>query len=92
MLLLPLLLLLLPQVWEGSLEQLQAYCAIDQPDDTERPWDLVYRYPGTKQGFESTAKYLKPMMGDVREGTPRGSYFRHLVVRCRGRRLFLRAV
>lgn len=51
----------------------------------------VCRYPGNKVGYESTAKYLKPMMGDVREGTPRGSYKLNLVVRCRGRRLFLRA-
>lgn len=54
-------------------------------------WLHVCRYPGNKVGYELTAKYLKPMMGDVREGTPRGSYKLNLVVRCRGRRLFLRA-
>lgn len=80
------------QVFEGTLDELQNYCAVHKPDDAERTWDLVYKYPGTKEGFTQTAKYLKPMMGDVREGTPRGSYKMNLVVRCRGRRLFLRAV
>jgi hypothetical protein len=83
------------EVWTGSLDELQSYCDVTLPDDTaEHPGDMVYKYPRgppLKPGFEETAKYLKPMMGDVREGTPRGSYKGHIVVRCRGRRLFLRA-
>jgi hypothetical protein len=80
------------EVWTGSLDELQAYCNITLPDETaEHPTDMVYKYPAGRAGFEATAKYLKPMMGDVREGTPRGSYKGHLIVRCRGRRLYLRA-
>ena len=79
------------EVFNGTLEQLQAYCAVDQPDDTEHTGDLVYKYPAGTAGWENTAKFLKPMLGDVREGTPRGSYRGHAIVRCRGRRLFLRA-
>jgi len=73
------------EVFNGTLEQLQAYCAVDQPDDTERPGDLVYKYPTGKAGWERTAAHLKPMLSDVREGTPAAQ------PRCRGRRLFLQA-
>lgn len=79
------------EVWNGTITDLQSYCNVTQPDDDSQPGDLVYRYPAGKKGYEDTAKYLKPMMGDVREGSPRGSYQGHVVVRCRGRRLFLRA-
>lgn len=79
-------------MFEGTRDELQEYCTVTKPEDTERTWDLVYKYPGTQQGFTKTAKYLKPMMGDCREGTPRGSFMINLIVRCRGRRLFLQAV
>lgn len=80
------------EVWKGTLLELQSYCAIEQPDDEANPGDFVYRYPAGKLGYEEAARHLMPMKGDVREGTPRASWRGHVVVRCRGRRLFLRAV
>jgi hypothetical protein len=79
------------QAYNGTVEELQAYCAVGQPDHVDAS-DLVFTYPKGADGWTHTTKHLKPMLGDVREGTPRCTYHGHAIVRCRGRRLFLRAV
>lgn len=84
------------QPFQGNLQQLQQYCSVnitvnitDFPEQTK---DLVYDYSLDPQGhgFTETAQHLPPMMPDLREGAPRGSYQGYVIVRCRGRRLFLR--
>jgi hypothetical protein len=79
------------QVYNGTVEELQAYCDAGQPDHADTS-DLVFKYPKGANGWTRTANHLKPMLSDVREGTPRCTYHGHAIVRCRGRRLFLRAV
>lgn len=77
------------ELFNGTLAQLQQYCAVDLAEDTEHTGDLVIRYGGGPQGFTEAAKHLPPMMTDSREGFPRGSYQGTVTVRCRGRRLFI---
>lgn len=77
------------QPFKGSLDDLEAYCAADAPEDTEETEDMVVRYTYTPEGWANMAKRLKPMRPDMREGVPRGAFQRTIMVRCRGRRLFL---
>jgi hypothetical protein len=79
------------QAYNGTVEELQAYCDVGQPDHADTS-DLLFKYPKGANGWIRTANNLKPMLSDVREGTPRCTYHGHAIVGCRGRRLFLRAV
>lgn len=81
------------QPFEGSLAELEQYCNVsNQGPREEKPepaGDLLLHYPSTAAGWTNTTLALKPMMTDMREGSPRGSYKGTVMVRCRGRRLFL---
>lgn len=69
---------------------LARFCSIKAaPDTNATAGDMVatYRSP---DDFVALANVLKPMMADLRaESLPRSSYGGVVVVRCRGRRLFL---
>lgn len=69
---------------------LQDYCNVTQPDDARDSRDIVVTYQGGVQGYTNASKLLHPMLGDLREGSPRASYDGIVIVRCRGRRLFLK--
>jgi hypothetical protein len=72
---------------------LQDYCNVTQPAAAAAAGDMVVEYYGTNGtalSYLNVSQLLVPMLGDLREGSPRASYNGVVVVRCRGRRLFLK--
>ncbi|KAF6254359.1 GNT-I family-domain-containing protein [Scenedesmus sp. NREL 46B-D3] len=69
------------------------YCNTTGPNDAAAAGDMVVEYQGThgtELSYMNISQLLPPMLGDLREGSPRGSYDGIVMVRCRGRRLFLK--
>lgn len=80
-------------MYDGSrLSDLRDYC------DTSKPMHLdvsdlyvVYRWNDTYHGgYQDVVQHLPGMIMDIRGGKPRSSYNGIVILRCRGRRLFLR--
>lgn len=71
----------------GTLDQ---YCSPSQPPDPDTR-DLILAYKNNQEYSDITGRKLGPMMWDISYGgkVPRASYDGTVVVRCRGRRLFL---
>lgn len=69
-------------------ENLAEYCGSSLADVPNKHDDLRVHYTG-KDGFMQTAKALAPMLADWRSDSPRMGYHGIVMVRCRGRRLFL---
>ena len=75
-----------------QLGPLQTYCDVAQPPDTFNTSDLVLVYKwgaSDPKEYQGIVKQLPGVMDDIRGGRPRASYHGIVVVRCRGRRLFL---
>lgn len=68
---------------------LKDYCAVTQPPDADAR-DLVLSYKDNDD-YIRIGRELYPMLGDISVGggIPRASYHGTVMVRCRGRRLFL---
>lgn len=72
---------------------LASYCDVNKPLDAKNPGDLFVTYQGgegTPTAYMNVTKSLVPMLGDLASGFARASYDGVVMVRCRGRRLFLR--
>lgn len=78
---------------ESLLGDLRDYCHRDKAADTNATSDLLITYPWNSNnhgGFAQVAEKLPGMMTDIRGQRPRASYNGIVMVRCRGRRLFLK--
>lgn len=74
---------------------LSTYCGLQMPIDANNTMDLVTTYTWDEtnpkaSGFFALARQLPGVMDDLKGKRPRASYDGVVVVRCRGRRLFLR--
>lgn len=77
----------------SQLGSLSTYCDLHMPIDTNNTADLVASYVWNEtnpKDYFALVRQLPGVMDDIRGKRPRASYNGVVVVRCRGRRLFLK--